>query len=94
MDVDPDQTEAEVVLELERSQKDPGAFFESVPVVVFADKGRKSARLKTPDDNSDSASELLPTKPFPLWAILIPAGLGVMCLGALVTGLLLYLLKA
>ena len=44
-DVDPDQTAAEVVLELERTVKDPGEFFESVPVVVFADKGRRSGRL-------------------------------------------------
>jgi len=92
LDVDPDQTEAEVVLELERSQKDPGAFFESVPVVVFADKGRKSARHRVPD--SDSGSVELEKKSFPIWAILIPAGLAIMCLGAALTGLVLYLLKA
>jgi eukaryotic-like serine/threonine-protein kinase len=97
LDVDPDQTEAEVVLELERSQKDPGAFFESVPVVVFADKRRKSGRLAVPDPDSDSGSvvpEESEKKSFPIWAILIPAGIALMCLGAGLTGLILYLLKA
>jgi eukaryotic-like serine/threonine-protein kinase len=93
LDVDPDQSEAEVVLELERSQKDPGAFFESVPVVVFADKGRKSGRHAVADSGSDSGSLVREKKAFPIWAILIPAGIGVMCLAAALTGLLLYLLK-
>ena len=55
MDVDPDQTVAEVVLELERSHKDAGSFFESVPVVVFADKGRKSARMPARRDAIDES---------------------------------------
>jgi len=95
-DVDPDQTAAEAVLELERSVKDPGAFFESVPVVVFADKGRRSGRLPTAaagevDDDSGSGHK---TKPgVPLWVILVPAGLAVMCVGAGLMVLILYLLK-
>jgi len=93
LDVDPDQTEAEVVLELERAQTDPGAFFETVPVVVFADKARKSGRLPVPDTESQSESKVEVRKPVPLWLILIPAGLALMCLGAGVTGLILYLLK-
>lgn len=94
-DVDPDQTEAEVVLELERTQKDPGAFFESVPVVVFADKARRSGRLPTavrevqePESPRRNMREGLPS-----WLILIPAGLAVMCLGAGLMGLILYVLK-
>jgi hypothetical protein len=101
MDVDPDQSPAEAVLELERSVQDPGAFFESVPVVVFADKGRRSARLPAspaevvPDDDSetDDESEPKPKPGVPLWAILVPAALGVMCVGACLMGLLIYLLK-
>jgi eukaryotic-like serine/threonine-protein kinase len=93
LDVDPEQTEAEVVLELERTQKDPGAFFETVPVVVFADKGRKSGRLAVPDTQSESEVEVEVRKPVPLWLILIPAGVVLMCLGAAVTGLVLYWLK-
>src|SRR5207248_1112853 len=46
MDVDPEQSEAEIVQEVERTQKDPGEFFESVPVVVFADKGKKPRRAR------------------------------------------------
>jgi hypothetical protein len=42
MDVDPEQTEAEVVLELERVQGAEDAnFLESIPVVVFANKAKK-----------------------------------------------------
>jgi len=92
LDRDPDQSEAEVVLELERSQKDPGKFFESVPVVVFAEKGRKSGRLPVADSGSESVEE--EKKLLPLWVIVIPAALAVMCLGAALTGVLLYLLKA
>src|SRR5262249_36202229 len=90
-DVDPDQAEAEAVLAAERCQKDPGKFFESVPVVVFAEKGRKSGRLAVTDNESDSIVE--EKKAFPLWIVLIPAALAVMCLGAALTGVLLYLLK-
>jgi eukaryotic-like serine/threonine-protein kinase len=94
-DVDPDQTEAEVVLELERTQKDPGAFFESVPVVVFADKARRSGRLPAAvrDDDEDTPRRKAMSG-FPSWLILIPAGLAVMCLGAGLMGLLLYFFKA
>jgi eukaryotic-like serine/threonine-protein kinase len=96
-DVDPDQTEAQVVLELERSQKDPGAFFESVPVVVFADKARRSGRLPTADVDESASDDERQKKPYrriPLWLILIPAGLGVMCVGAGLMGLVIYLLKS
>jgi eukaryotic-like serine/threonine-protein kinase len=103
MDVDPDQSEAEAVLELERSVKDPGAFFEEVPVVVFADKGRRSARLPKSkaevvalDDESveeeDESSPRLKRR-VPLWAILVPAAVAVTCIGACSMGLLIYLLK-
>jgi eukaryotic-like serine/threonine-protein kinase len=95
-DVDPDQSAAEVVRELERSVKDPGAFFESVPVVVFADKGRKSGRLPAAAplaDDSDSEPRGNPKPGVPLWVILVPAGLVVMCLGAGLMGLILYLAK-
>lgn len=95
-DVDPDLTEAEVVLELERTQKDPGAFFESVPVVVFADKARRSGRLPTAgrdDHNGNDDTGPKPRSRVPLWPILVPAGLAVMCLGAGLMGLALYLFK-
>jgi serine/threonine protein kinase len=92
MDVDPDQTEAEVVLELERQVKDPGAFFETVPVVVFADKGRKSSG-RWEKTETDEMSEDRPRKSFPIWLVLIPAALLLMCLGAAVTALALYLMK-
>jgi eukaryotic-like serine/threonine-protein kinase len=98
MDVDPEQTAAEAVLELERSYTDPGSFFESVPVVVFADKSKKSSRLRTPapeeKDDTSSHEPKKPKTPIPLWVILIPAGIAVMCLGAGLMGLLLYLFKA
>jgi eukaryotic-like serine/threonine-protein kinase len=100
MDVDPDQTEAEVVQELERTVKDPGEFFESVPVVVFADKAKRSGRLPTADvrrpreAESDSESVERPAKrSLPRWLILIPIGLAVMCLGAGLMALILYLFK-
>ena len=93
MDVDPEQTEAEIVLELERAVKDPGAFFETVPVVVFADKGKKSAG-RTGESEGDEPEEQNEPKPFPLWLIFIPAALILMCLGAGVTGAILYFLKA
>lgn len=48
MDVDPDQSEAEVVLELERTHKGEDAFFESIPVVVFADKRKKQVVVTPP----------------------------------------------
>ena len=94
-DVDPDQTEAEVVLELERTQKDPGAFFESVPVVVFADKARRSGRLPAVRDepDEDDAPRRKAKGGVPLWLVLVPAGLAVMCLGAALMGVVLYLIK-
>ena len=103
MDVDPDQSPAEAVLELERSVKDPGAFFDSVPVVVFADKGRRSGRLPTSkaevvaDDESVSEEDESAPRPkarLPLWVILVPAAVGVMAIGACLMGLLIYLLKS
>jgi serine/threonine protein kinase len=95
-DVDPDQTEAEVVLELERTQKDPGAFFESVPVVVFADKARRSGRLPAAvrEDEESGSQGRKTNRGIPPWWVLLPAGLAVMCLGAGLMGLILYLLKA
>jgi len=95
-DVDPDQSEAEVVRELERTQKDPGAFFESVPVVVFADKARRSGRLPAAvrDEGDEDVARRKEKGGLPPWLILIPAGLGVMCLGAALMGLFLYLFKA
>ena len=101
MDVDPDLTPAEAVLELERSVKDPGAFFDSVSVVVFADKGRKSGRLPTSPaevvevDEAGDESEPKPERklPVPFWAILIVAGVAVAGLGACLMGLLIYLVK-
>lgn len=90
MDVDPDQTEAQAVLELERTQKDAGSFFETIPVVVFADQSKRDS-----DTDEESADLNAPAKKaFPLWLLLIPAGLLVMCLGAALTGLVLYLVKA
>jgi eukaryotic-like serine/threonine-protein kinase len=94
-DVDPDLTAAEVVLELERTVKDPGEFFESVPVVVFADKGRRSGRLPTAvpvEDDTDNGPHK--KRGVPIWVVLVPIGLAVMCLGAGLMGLALYLLKA
>jgi serine/threonine protein kinase len=92
MDVDPEQTEAEVVMELERAVKDPGAFFETIPVAVFADK-RKRSTSRTNDDQDD-ADDVPPRRSFPLWLLLIPAALLLVCLGAGAMGLVLYLLKA
>lgn len=89
-DRDPDQTEAEVVQELERSFTDPGAFFETIPAAVFTEPRRKGRRPARDEDESDVRE----TKPVPIWLILIPAGVMVMCLAAACTGLLLYLLKA
>src|SRR5262245_3896067 len=91
---DPDQTESEVVKELERSFSDPGAFFETVPVAVFTDRTRR--RRRTVRDESDPGverpeSDEYQPRPVPLWLILVPAGITVMCLAAAATGLLLYL---
>jgi hypothetical protein len=91
MDVDPEQTEAEIVLELERTVKDP-AFFETVPVVVRRQKRKASSR--TEENEAESSEEEGAAKPFPLWLILVPAALILMCLGAAATGLVLYFLKA
>jgi serine/threonine protein kinase len=88
-DIDPDQTDVEVVREVERSQSDPGSFFETVPVAVFTDRARKGRQ----SDSSDVRIER-PRPQLPLWMILVPIGVLVMCLAAAVTGLLLYLLKA
>jgi serine/threonine protein kinase len=59
MDVDPEQTEAEVVLALERSQgADAVGFLESIPVVVFADKAKKySAAVDSKEQPTLSTSE-------------------------------------
>jgi serine/threonine protein kinase len=89
-DADPDQTEAEVVLELERSFTDPASFFETVPVAVFTEHGRKRRRSGDASDDTETR----PSRPIPLWMILVPAGLVLMCLAAAGTGLLLYLLNA
>ena len=91
MDVDPEQSEAEIVQELERTQKDPGEFFESVPVVVFADKGKR-ARLRRDreDDATDEqgiGEDRRADKPMPIWLWLIPAAILLMCLGGGVTAL-------
>jgi serine/threonine protein kinase len=88
-DIDPDQTEVEVVRELERAQPDPGSFFETVPVAVFTDRSRKARRA----DSDDLRTER-PRPSLALWMILVPIGVLLMCLAAAVTSLLLYLLKA
>lgn len=97
MDVDPEQSEAEIVQEVERTQKDPGEFFESVPVVVFADKGKRSKRRREREEE-DSGEESNDEdrrveKPLPTWLWLVPAAIVLMCVGAGVTALVLYLLK-
>jgi hypothetical protein len=84
-----DQTEAEVVQELERSLTDPNSFFETVPAAVFPDRGRKRQR-REPEEGSDPGVR----QGIPPWLILLPAGLVVMCLAGLGTALALYLLKA
>jgi serine/threonine protein kinase len=89
-DTDPDQTEAEVVRELERSLTDPGAFFETIPVAVFTEQRRRERRGARVEDESDVRE----AKAIPIWAILIPAGVIVMCLAGACTGLLLYLFHA
>ena len=70
------------------------AFFESVPVVVFADKARRSGRLPTADreDEVDEPDKKAKSG-IPRWLLLIPIGLAVMCLGAGLMGLALYLFK-
>jgi serine/threonine protein kinase len=97
MDVDPEQTEAEVVQELERTQKDPGEFFESVPVVVFAGKGKRAKRQRERDDEeSEDESrddDRRSDRPLPAWLWVVPAAILLMCLGGGFTALLLYLLK-
>jgi len=90
MDVDPEQTEAEVVLELERTQKDPGAFFETIPVVVFAEKGKKAD--PGIEDESKPSSEG-GRKPIPLWMILVPGLSVIFCLVGGIAGLVVYWLK-
>jgi serine/threonine protein kinase len=95
-DTDPDQTDAEVVRELERSFTDPGAFFETVPVAVFTDRTRRHRRPARDESDSDAERperEDYQPKPVPLWLILVPAGLTVMCFAAAATGLLLYLFR-
>ena len=69
------------------------------PVVVFADKSKRSGRLPTPaveptDESADESGDRHKrSMKIPLWVVLIPAGLAVMCLGAGIMGLLLYLFK-
>ncbi len=82
------QSESDVVLEIERAHKDD-QFFESIPVVVFADKRRRSN-----EEPSSDASVDVTERGFPLWMILVPAGILVMAVAAALTGLVLYLLKA
>jgi serine/threonine protein kinase len=102
MDVDPEQTPAEAVMELERSVKDPGAFFEDVSVVVFADKGRKSGRLPTSSagviesDETEDGPEAGPRSklPVPLWGIVLIAGVAVAGLGACLMAALIHLFKS
>jgi serine/threonine protein kinase len=98
MDVDPEQTEAEVVLELERTVKDPGAFFETVPVAVFADRGKKPKdRAKeqeaTDEESDEEAVEIRPRRSIRLWLLLIPAAIFLICFGGGLTTLVMYLLK-
>jgi hypothetical protein len=95
-DTDPDQTEAELVRELERSLADPRAFFETIPVAVFADRPRRPRRTDRNEPDSDAEwprRDARQPKPIPLWLILVPAGLMVMCFAAAATGLLLYLFR-
>lgn len=87
MDVDPDQSEAEVVLEVERTAE-PGEFFETVPVAVFPEKQRRRSQ----EGDGDEAAPVGP-RPFPYWLLLLPAGLALACLTAGATALLLYSLK-
>ena len=97
MDVDPEQSEAEIVQELERTQKEPGEFFESVPVVVFAGKGKKTRRRERDEEDSDEESRedlRRKDKPLPMWLWIVPAAILLMCLGGGITAALLYLLKA
>lgn len=98
MDVDPEQSEAEVVLELERTQKDPGEFFESVPVVVFAGKGtrtkRRRDRNEEESDDDWSNDDRGEQKSVPLWLWLVPVALVLMVLAGGTMALVLYLMKA
>jgi eukaryotic-like serine/threonine-protein kinase len=94
MDVDPEQTEAEIVMELERTQKDPGEFFESVPVVVFADKGKKTTRQREGIETTEPPGGEEDAKPLPMWLWLIPIAIGLMVLAGGAMALVLYLLKA
>ena len=90
MDVDPEQTEAEVVLELERTQKDPSAFFETIPVVVFADKGKRGEAREADETDPSSEGE---RKPIPLWMILVPGISIILCLAGGIVALLIHWLK-
>jgi serine/threonine protein kinase len=94
MDVDPEQSEAEIVQELERTQKDPGEFFESVPVVVFADKTKQRGRKREEKEPSEESSSESSSKAIPIWLWLIPAAIGVMVLAGGAMAMILYLLKA
>ncbi len=94
MDVDPEQSEAEIVQELERTQKDPGEFFESVPVVVFADKAKQRGRKREEKEQTEESSSESSSKAIPIWLWLIPAAIGVMVLAGGAMAMILYLLKA
>ncbi len=90
MDVDPEQTEAELVLALERTQKDPGAFFETIPVVVFAEKRKKDEAINEEEANPTEEQE---GASIPLWMILVPGLLVIGCLASGIGWLLIYWLK-
>ncbi len=48
MDVDPDQSAIEVVREIEKAHQSDQGFFESIPVVVFAERGKRAPDPKPP----------------------------------------------
>ena len=86
LDVDPDQTEAEAVSELERTQGPTESFFESIPVAVFRDRAKRYS--------ADSGSATPPAgtrtrRRLPFWPLFAVAAIAVMVIGAgLVWGLL------
>ena len=64
MDVDPAQSAVEVVREVERAHQTDQAFFESIPVVVFADKGKKAAETTAlPLEKSGPERKKSPPRP-------------------------------
>lgn len=66
MDVDPEQTEAEVVLELERTQGADTDFLASIPVVVFGDKAKKYSTPAAPPPSTPPVVDAKPTPAPPL----------------------------